>query len=117
MEITIHRERADQQGGEHGFALVLTLVVILALSLLTELMTRWVASALESALANRTEADAKRRIAEAQAVALYVSATRPRSFRGIELLTIAQLRPSARNSPGEAMPSGENYIRLDDHPY
>src|SRR5262245_55805908 len=38
---------------EHGFVLVLTLVVILALSIATELMTRWVSHALDQALTNR----------------------------------------------------------------
>ena len=49
----------DVKNGEAGFALVLTLVVILALSLLTEVMTRWVLNALDQALAHREEVDAR----------------------------------------------------------
>jgi len=62
---------------EGGFALVLTLVVILALSILTEVMTRWVSNALDQSLANREEVDDNRQIAEAEAVSLYLLETRP----------------------------------------
>jgi len=112
-----HPQSAGKNVGEAGFALVLTLVVILALSLLTEVMTRWVSSALENAFANREEVDAKRQLAEAEAVSLYLFLTRPRSFRGVELLTVPQLRSSRPTSPAEPVPSAESYIRLDDHPY
>jgi general secretion pathway protein K len=103
--------------GEGGFALVLTLVVILALSITTEVMTRWVSAALEQAFANRLEIDARRQIAGAAAVSLYLLGTRPLSFRGIESMTIARL--PATNAP--TMIAGfeptQNYVRLDDHPY
>ena len=76
------RERAR----EGGFALVLTLVVIVALSVMTEIMTRWISGALDQAFANREEVDAERQIAEATSVSLYILGTRPFSFRGIEVL-------------------------------
>src|SRR5438874_5670662 len=111
------RGTADENG-EAGFALVLTLVVILALTLVTEVMTRWVSNALDQALANREEVDANRQIAEAEAVSLYLLGTRPFSVRGIELLTPAQLgaeAPVGLLLPGPAL--AEHYLRLDDHPY
>lgn len=103
--------------GEAGFALVLTLIVILALSLLTEAMTRWVSSALDHALAHREEAEAKRQVAESDAVAMYLLATRPLSMRGLELLLIEQFRSQPNASAGEIPRTAENYLRLDDHPY
>lgn len=105
------------QAGEAGFALVLTLVVILALSLATEAMTRWVSNALDQALANREEVDAKRQIAEAEAVSLYLLASRPLSFRGIELLTTTQLGAAAHAGFLEGVEAADSYIRLDDSPY
>lgn len=107
---------ADEHG-EAGFALVLTLVVILVLSLVTELMTSWVTTALDHALANREEADATRELAGAEAVSVYLLVSRPVSYRGIELLTIPQLGSVARAGLLEGVPTAENYIRLDDHPY
>jgi len=105
------------RGGERGFALVLTLVIIVALSVMTEMMTRWISAALDQAFANREEVDGKRQIADAAAVSLYVLGTRPFSFRGIESLSVMQ--PSAAHEP--QMIAGfdptANYIRLDDHPY
>ena len=88
----------DDRSGEAGFALVLTLIVILALSLLTEVMTRWVSSALDHALAHREEAEAKRQMAETDAVAMYLLATRTLSMRGLELLMGEQLRPKPATS-------------------
>src|SRR5439155_11755763 len=108
---------ANEQSGEAGFALVLTLLVIMALSLITEVMTRWVSSAVENALANRREFDATRQIAEVEAVSAYLMTMRPLSIRGVELLTVAQLRSPIGASPAEPVLTGENYIRLDDHPY
>jgi hypothetical protein len=105
------------KNGETGFALVLTLVVILALSLLTEAMTRWVSTALEQALANRDEVDANRQIAEAEAVSLYLLESRPFSARGVELLVDAQIGSTAPPGLLSGVPSAENYIKLDDHPY
>jgi hypothetical protein len=105
------------RSGEGGFALVLTLVVIVALAVMTEMMTRWISAALDQAFANREEVDAERQIAEAAAVSLYVLATRPFSFRGIESLSIMQ--PSAAHEPQmiAGVDPTANYIRLDDHPY
>ena len=80
---------ATTESHEGGFALVLTLVVIVALSVMTEMMTRWISGALDQAFANREEVDAERQIAEAAAVSLYVLGTRPFSFRGIESLSIS----------------------------
>src|SRR5258707_3538203 len=68
-------------GREQGFVLVLTLVVILALSIATEFMTRWVSSALDHALANRQKVEARRQLDEAAALARYILATRPLSLR------------------------------------
>ena len=102
---------------EAGFALVLTLVVILALSLLTEVMTRWVSNALDQALAHREEVDADRQIAEAEAVSLYLLVTRPLDARGLELLTDTQLGAAAPAGLLAGVPLAENYIRLNDHPY
>ena len=112
----MHRDMGEDVG-EAGFALVLTLVVILALSLLTEVMTRWVSSALEGAFVNREEVDAKRQLSDAEAISLYLFLTRPRSFRGVELLTVLQLRSFRPTSPAESLPSAESHIRLDDHAY
>jgi hypothetical protein len=113
--------RADLAGnaaGESGFALVLTLIVILALSLLTEMMTRWVSIALVHATAQRDEVAAKAEMADAEAVALYVLATRPVSQRGVELLTIKQLRaPPAAVGPVMLAQRAESYLHLDDRPY
>jgi DNA uptake protein ComE-like DNA-binding protein len=102
---------------EAGFALVLTLVVILALSLVTEVMTRWVSTALDQTLANREEVDASRQIAEAEAVSLYVLETRPFSVRGVELLTDAQIASAGPPGLLSGAQSAEDYIRLNDHPY
>jgi hypothetical protein len=113
----IHGKTAGATSAEAGFALVLTLLVILALSLLTEVMTRWVSSALENAFASRTEVDAKRQMADAEAVSIYLFSTRPRSYRGIELLSAGQLRQTTPESPAEPTPLAEDYIRLDDHAY
>jgi Type II secretion system (T2SS), protein K len=110
-------ETAGKEVGEAGFALVLTLVVILALSLLTEVMTRWVSGALENAFANRAEVDAKRQMAEAEAVSIYMFSTRPHSYRGVELFNAGQLRQTMPASPAEPTPLAENYLRLDDHAY
>lgn len=103
--------------GDAGFALVLTLVVILVLSLVTERMTSWVTTALDQALTNREEADAARELAGAEAVSVYLLASRPVSYRGIELLTIAQQRVAVRAGFLEGPPTADNYIRLDNHPY
>lgn len=108
---------AANRGGQAGFALVITLVVILALSLVTEVMTRWVSDALDQALANREEVDADRRIAEAEAVSLFLLETRPFSVRGIELLTDVQLRSGAPAGLLAGVPSAESYLSLDDRPY
>ncbi len=103
--------------GEAGFALVLTLVIILALSLLTEVMTRWVSNALDQALANREEVDADRQIAEAEAISLYLLETRPFSARGLELLMDAQTGSTAPPGLFAGTLLAENYIQLNDHPY
>jgi general secretion pathway protein K len=102
---------------EAGFALVLTLVVILALSLLTEMMTRWVSNALDQALANREEVDADRQIAEAEAVSLYLLETRPFSARGLELSVDAPIGSTAPPGLLPGAPFAENYIKLNDYPY
>jgi len=93
------------------------LVVILALWRLTEVLTRWVLSALDHALAHREEAVAKRQMAETDAVAMYLLATRPLSMRGLELLLGEQLRSRAGTSVLEPAQPAESYLRLDDHPY
>jgi hypothetical protein len=108
---------AEHGRGEGGFALVLTLVVILVLSLLTEIMSRWVSAALDNAFANREEVDAKRKLGEAIAISVYILGTRPLSFRGIEFLTIARLRPTARPETVGGFDPAADYIRLDSHPY
>jgi len=107
--------------GEAGFALILTLVVILALSLITLAMTQWLWTALDQAKTNRDRAVAERTMAEAEAVSLYLLATRPLSFRGLELPTPERL-PSAAHHPlwvndAADAPQGISHIRLDDHPY
>jgi type II secretion system (T2SS) protein K len=89
----------------------------LALSLVTEAMTRWVSAALDSALSNREEVDARRQIAVAEAVALYLLTTRPLSSRGIELLTPEQLYATTAASFLAGLPLAESYIRLDDQRY
>jgi general secretion pathway protein K len=105
------------ENGESGFALVLTLVVILVLSLVTETMTSWVVAAIDDALVNREEADAAQEIADAEAVVVYLLETRPMSFRGLEVLSTAQLKASpAREFAGPSQVA-ENYLRLDDRPY
>lgn len=117
MQKLLHSKRVNEPSGEAGFALILTLLVILALSLITEVMTRWVSSALENAFANRREVEVKRQIAEVEAVSAYLMTMRPLSLRGVELLTITQLRAPVGASPATPGLAGENYIRLDDHPY
>src|SRR5229473_7879822 len=104
------------RGGESGFALVLTLVAILALSVMTEVMTRWVSNALDHAFANREQVDARRGIAEAAAVSMYLLGTRPLSFRGIETSAIARLPATSTPAMIAAFDPAENYVRLDDHP-
>src|SRR6202162_5601565 len=124
--MTLHRgaaspSRAQPAGnaaGESGFALLWTLIVILALSLLTETMTRWVSTALVHAAAQRDEVAAKAEMADAEAAALYVLATPPMSLRGGELLTTKQLRaPSAPVGPVMLAQRAESYLHLDDRPY
>jgi general secretion pathway protein K len=107
----------DGRDGESGFALVLVLVVIVALSLMTEAMTRWVSSALDGAFANREEVGARLQIAEATAVSLYLLGTRPLSFRGMETSAIARLPATSTPAMIAAFDPAENYVRLDDHPY
>ena len=68
-----------------GFALVLTLVVIAALALVTAMMSAWLTTALEEAIANQHEAEARQQMADAKAVALYLLAACPVSFRGLEI--------------------------------
>jgi general secretion pathway protein K len=109
--------RLTDENGEAGFALVLTLVVILALSLVTEVMTRWVSAALDLALTNRDEVDVSRRIADAVAVSIYLIETRPFSVRGIELLTPAQLGAESPVGLLAGPALAEHYLRLDDQPY
>src|ERR1700693_5380797 len=115
------RSRAHPAGngaGDSGFALVLTLIIILALALLTEAMTRWVSTALVHAAAQRDEVAAKAEMADAEAAALYVLATRPMSMRGVELLTTKQLRaPPAPVEPVMLAQRAESYLHLDDRPY
>jgi hypothetical protein len=108
---------ADDRTREGGFALVLTLVVIIALSIMTEIMTRWVSDALDQAFANREEVDAERQIAEAAAVSLYVLGTRPFSFRGIESLSITQAPTVHEPQMIAGFDPNANHIRLDDYPY
>jgi len=108
---------AGKRSGEAGFALVLTLVIIVALSVMTEIMTRWISAALDQAFVNREEVDAQRQIAEAAAVSLYVLGTRPFSFRGIESLSVAGPPVSHEPQMIGAFDTDANYIRLDDHPY
>jgi hypothetical protein len=105
------------RGDEGGFALVLTLVVILALSVMTEVMTRWVSNALDHAFANREQVDARRGIAEAAAVSMYLLGTRPLSFRGIETSAIARLPAATALGTIGGFEPAEDYIRLDDQPY
>ena len=107
----------DDRAQEGGFALVLTLVVIVALSVMTEIMTRWISGALDQAFANREEVDAKRQIAEAGAVSLYVLGTRPFSFRGIESLSIAQASTVHEPQMIAGFDPNADHIRLDDYPY
>jgi hypothetical protein len=108
---------ANDRAREGGFALVLTLVVIVALSVMTEIMTRWISGALDQAFANREAVDAKRQIAEAAAVSLYILGTRPFSFRGIEPLSFAP-SPTVHGPPMIAgFDPNADHIRLDDYPY
>jgi general secretion pathway protein K len=109
--------RADGKARERGFALVLTLVVIVALSIMTEIMTRWVSAALNNAFSNREEVDAKRQIAEAEAISLYILGTRPFSFRGLEPSAAARRSSSAGPQMIVESDPVSDYIRLDDHPY
>jgi len=108
---------AENAAGETGFALVLTLIVIVALSLLTEMMTRWVSTALVHATAQRDEVAAKVEMAAAEAAALYVLATRPTSLRGVELLTTKQLSAPPPPAPLVLAQRAESYLHLDDRPY
>jgi general secretion pathway protein K len=105
------------QDGEHGFALVLVLVVIVVLSVMTEAMTRWVSGALEHAFANRREVDARREFAEAAAVSLYLLGTRPLSFRGIESSATALLPTPGMPAMIAGFDPAKDYVRLDDYPY
>jgi hypothetical protein len=108
---------SDHRAREGGFALVLTLVIIVALSIMTEMMTRWVSGALDQAFANREEVDAERQIAEAAAVSLYILGTRPFSFRGIESLSIAPSPTLHEPQMITRFDPNANHIRLDDYPY
>jgi general secretion pathway protein K len=108
---------ANDRAREGGFALVLTLVVIVALSIMTEMMTRWISAALDQAFANREEVDAERQIAEAAAVSLYILGTRPFSFRGIESLSITQASTVHEPQMIAGFDPNASHIRLDDYPY
>jgi hypothetical protein len=108
---------ADNRTHQGGFALVLTLVLIVALSIMAEIMTRWVSTALDQAFANREEVAAKRQIAEDTAVSLYLLGTRPFSFRGVESLSVVQSTAIHEPQMMTGFDPTANYIRLDDHPY
>src|SRR5260370_36234373 len=107
----------SRRHGEGGFALVLRLVVIAALSVMTEMMTRWVSAALDQAFAKREEVDPERQIAEAAAVSLYILGSRPFSFRGIESLSITQASTVHEPQMIAGFDPNANHIRLDDYPY
>jgi hypothetical protein len=104
-------------GREQGFVLVLTLVVILALSIATEFMTRWVSSALDHALANRQKVEARRQLDEATALSFYILATRPLSLRGVE--SVGAVRAASTSAPEmiAGFDPARGYIRLDNHAY
>ena len=92
---------------------MLTLVVIAALALVTAMMSAWLTTALEDAIANQHEAEAQQQMADAKAIALYILATCPVSFRGLEM-TVGQVRSIGLT---EEPRNAENFIRLDDSPY
>jgi hypothetical protein len=93
------------------------LAVIVALSVMTEIMTRWISGALDQAFANREEVDAERQIAEATAVSLYILGTRPFSFRGIESLSMTQASTVHEPQMIGGFDPNADHIRLDDYPY
>jgi len=116
----IHRSRVIAEmpaGREQGFVLVLTLVVILALSIATEFMTRWVSSALDHALANRQKVEARRQLDEATALSFYILATRPLSLRGVESLGAVRAASTSAPEMIAAFDPARGYIRLDNHAY
>lgn len=107
---TLQPRRPSDQA---GFALVLTLVVIAVLALVTQMMSAWLTTALEDAIANQHEAEAQQQMADAKAIALYLLAACPVSFRGLEM-TVGQVRSIGLT---EEPRNAENFIRLDDSPY
>jgi hypothetical protein len=60
---TLQPRRPSDQA---GFALVLTLVVIAVLALVTQMMSAWLTTALEDAIANQHEVEAQQQMADAQ---------------------------------------------------
>ena len=105
--------QARRPSDQAGFALVLTLVVVAVLALVTQMMSAWLTTALEDAIANQHAAEAQQQMADAKAIALYLLATCPVSFRGLEM-TVGQVRSIGLT---EELRNAENFIRLDDSPY
>ena len=76
-------------------------------------MSAWLTTALEDAIANQHEAEVQQQMADAKAIALYLLAACPVSFRGLEM-TVGQVRSIGLT---EEPRNAENFIRLDDSPY
>lgn len=116
-----------QRRGEEGFVLVMTILVVMAISLGLAVFTEWVSGATNRAFELRQRVEAEQRIAEARADVLYWFATQLMSPRGVELAALGgpastmtlseQERVQRLLSGTAAIIPGQRFLRLDDSLY
>ncbi|MEA2754934.1 MAG: ral secretion pathway protein [Aliidongia sp.] len=100
-----------------GFILAATLWIVAILALIAAYITGWVGDSLNHGYVRLAKVEAFRKSEEARATALYWFSTRFISFRGIELLSGADLTIAGARDPFSAPTQGKTYLALDDRPY
>lgn len=112
-------------GGDDGFVLVMTILIVMAIALGLAVFTEWVNGATERAFQLRRRAEAERHIAEARADALYWFSTQLMSPRGVELTAVDGTSSIAMGDTdrvkalltGGVTQRGARFLRLDDTTY
>jgi general secretion pathway protein K len=100
-----------------GFILAATLWIVAILALIGVYITGTVSDSLERGYVRQAQVEALRKSEEARATVLYWFSTRFISFRGIELLSGADLTAAGARDPFSAPPKGKTWLALDDRPY